>query len=34
VIKDEFHVQGCDAEECPHCHGQLFLCDCAFENRA
>ena len=28
VIKGEYHVDGCDGEECPRCHGQLITCDC------
>lgn len=28
VIKGEFHVPGCDAEECPVCQGSIFSCDC------
>jgi hypothetical protein len=28
VIKDEFHVEGCDVEECPGCGGQRFNCEC------
>jgi hypothetical protein len=28
VLKGEFHVRGCDAEECPECHGQLITCEC------
>lgn len=24
----ELHVEGCDAEECPRCHGQAINCDC------
>ena len=28
VVKGEFHVPGCDAEECPVCHGSIFSCDC------
>jgi hypothetical protein len=28
VIKGQFHVPGCDVEECPNCHGQLISCDC------
>lgn len=30
VIAGEFHVPGCDVEECPICHGQLIACDCPF----
>jgi len=33
VIKGEFHVPGCDAEECPVCGGQMIGCDCPFEDR-
>jgi hypothetical protein len=33
VIKGEFHVSGCDVEECPCCHGQLITCDCEAKNR-
>jgi len=32
VIKGEFHVLGCDGEECPACRGQLITCDCPFED--
>ena len=28
VIKNEFHVPGCDVERCPRCGGQMFGCDC------
>lgn len=28
VIKGEYHVPGCDGEECPSCHDQLITCDC------
>jgi len=28
VQPSELHVPGCDAEECPRCHGQAFACDC------
>lgn len=24
----ENHHPGCDMEECPHCGGQYFICDC------
>jgi hypothetical protein len=26
----EYHVPGCDSEECPACHGQAFCCDCNY----
>jgi hypothetical protein len=32
VTKGEFHVDGCDGEECPGCHGQLITCDCEVED--
>ncbi len=28
VERGEFHVPGCDAEECPNCHEQLITCEC------
>jgi hypothetical protein len=28
VFAGEFHVPGCDVEECPSCHEQLLTCDC------
>jgi hypothetical protein len=28
VVKGHLHHPGCDQEECPLCHGQLFACDC------
>jgi hypothetical protein len=31
AVKDEFHDPGCDAEECPICHGQAMGCDCILE---
>jgi hypothetical protein len=31
AIKGEYHVPGCDAEECPACGGQLwFGCECGW----
>jgi len=31
VIKGQFHVSSCDAEECPVCHGQSLTCECETE---
>ena len=31
VFKNEFHVPGCDGEECPVCGGQLLSCNCPFD---
>jgi rRNA maturation endonuclease Nob1 len=31
VLKKEFHVPGCDGEECPVCGGQLLSCNCPFD---
>ena len=28
VVVGGVHHEGCDMEECPRCHGQLFSCDC------
>jgi hypothetical protein len=28
VVNGEFHVIGCDVEECPSCHEQILTCDC------
>jgi len=28
VLRGQYHVPGCDAEECPRCHGQAISCDC------
>jgi hypothetical protein len=33
VLKGEFHVPGCDGEECPVCHFQLLSCKCSFFER-
>lgn len=32
VLAGELHVPGCDVEECPVCGGQVFACDCDFED--
>ena len=34
VLKGEFHVPGCDGEECPVCHTQLLSCDCPLDDRS
>jgi hypothetical protein len=31
VIKGEYHVTGCDGEECPSCHAQLVTCACGID---
>lgn len=31
VIKGQYHVRGCDAEECPVCHGQAISCQCEYD---
>lgn len=28
VVNGQYHVSGCDMEQCPNCHGQLLSCDC------
>jgi hypothetical protein len=28
VRRGEYHVPGCDVEECPRCHGQAIACAC------
>jgi hypothetical protein len=32
VVKGELHVPGCDVERCPVCGGQVFGCDCAYDD--
>lgn len=31
VVVGEFHVPGCDNEQCPRCHLQLISCGCDIE---
>lgn len=33
VLAGEFHVPGCDVEECPVCGDQLAFCACPFAER-
>jgi len=32
VFEGEYHVPGCDGEECPRCHEQMLSCDCEVED--
>lgn len=32
VAVGQYHVPGCDIEECPRCHGQLITCECEVED--
>ena len=27
----DYHMPGCDVEECPFCHEQLISCNCCYE---
>lgn len=31
VLKGQYHVAGCDLEECPKCGWQRLSCDCKYE---
>ncbi|MGI9471430.1 MAG: hypothetical protein ACR2NZ_07865 [Rubripirellula sp.] len=31
VLESQYHVPGCDAEQCPRCGGQLISCDCEID---
>jgi hypothetical protein len=31
VLPKGFHHLGCDIQECPQCHGQMFSCGCRFD---
>lgn len=31
VIKEQYHVPGCDIERCPSCNNQAISCDCEYE---
>lgn len=32
ILKGQFHVAGCDVEQCPACGGQAIGCDCEYED--
>jgi hypothetical protein len=31
VLKGQFHVMGCDIEQCPRCAGQAITCNCPYD---
>lgn len=31
AIRGEYHVPGCDMEQCPECHNQIISCDCRYD---
>ena len=31
AARGEYHVPGCDMEECPVCHKQIISCDCTYD---
>jgi len=33
VVEGQFHVPGCDWEQCPSCKGQALSCDCDYDER-
>jgi hypothetical protein len=32
VLKGQYHVPGCDVEQCPNCGEQAITCDCEYES--
>jgi hypothetical protein len=31
AVRGEFHVPGCDMEQCSQCHKQIISCDCTYD---